>query len=120
VLEDDWENGPPTWLLCTGRLAFSQMNAGLPDVYTLPIDLSDPEHPRPGKAEPFVAERVRVEADPAFSPDGKFIAYASSQEGVEQVFVRPFPGPGGEWKVSLHATFLLNFFDEVRWRVPLD
>jgi serine/threonine-protein kinase len=83
-----------------GRLAYSPFGAqGLPDVLTLPIDLRDPEHPKPGKPEPFLSESY-VEVDPAFSPDGKFIAYASSESGPNEVFVRSFPGPGGKWKVS--------------------
>jgi WD40 repeat protein/predicted Ser/Thr protein kinase len=82
-----------------GRLAFSPV-PGLPDVWTLPIDLSDPERPKPGKAEPFLTEPSVVEVDPVFSPDGRFLAYASSESGTEEVFVRPFPGPGGKWKIS--------------------
>jgi len=83
-----------------GRLAFQQHVRGRPDIWTLPIDLSDPERPKPGKAEPFLAE-PQVEVDPAFSPDGKFVAYASDESGAVEVFVRPFPGPGGKWKVSV-------------------
>lgn len=42
-----------------------------------------------------------VEVDPAFSPDGRFIAYASAElGGNNEVFVGPFPGPGGKWKIS--------------------
>ena len=83
-----------------GRLVFSPFGAqGLPDVWTLPVDFSDPEHPKPGKPEPFLTEPY-VEVDPAFSPDGKFVAYASSESGPNEVFVRSFPGPGGKWKVS--------------------
>jgi len=41
-----------------------------------------------------------VEVDPAFSPDGRFLAYASTESGPEELYVRPFPGPGGRWKVS--------------------
>ena len=41
-----------------------------------------------------------MEVDPAFSPDGKFIAYASSESGPEEIYVRPFPGSGGKWKIS--------------------
>jgi serine/threonine-protein kinase len=41
-----------------------------------------------------------VEVDPAFSPDGKFLAYSSSESGPNEVFVRSFPGPGGKWKIS--------------------
>ena len=83
-----------------GRLAFTPFGTrGLPDIWTLPLDLSDPEHPKPGKAEPFLSEPA-VEVDPSFSPDGKFIAYASNELGTNEVFVSPFPGPGGKWKIS--------------------
>jgi serine/threonine-protein kinase len=83
-----------------GRLAYSPFGTlGLPDVWTLPIDLRDPEHPKPGKPEPFLSEPF-VEVDPAFSPDGQFLAYASTETGPNEVFVRSFPGPGGKWKVS--------------------
>jgi serine/threonine-protein kinase len=96
------ESGRPFSFSPEGRLAFSG-NAGgaMPDIRTLPLDLSDPEHPRAGKAEVFLSDPHVVNADPAFSPDGKFLAYASSElGGGEEVFVRSFPGPGGKWKVS--------------------
>ena len=37
-----------------------------------------------------------------FSPDGKWIAYASNEneKARHQIFVRPFPGPGGKLQVS--------------------
>ena len=37
-----------------------------------------------------------------FSPDGRWIAYASTEAGAGaiDVYVRPFPGPGGKWRVS--------------------
>ena len=35
-----------------------------------------------------------------FSPDRKWIAYMSNESGREEVFVRPFPGPGGKWQIS--------------------
>jgi serine/threonine-protein kinase len=100
-LLDKMRNPRPTSFAPDGRLAFSPAETiGLPDVWTLPLDLSEPEHPKPGKPEPFLGE-AHVEVDPAFSPDGKFIAYASNESGGrEEVFVRAFPGPGGKWKVS--------------------
>jgi serine/threonine-protein kinase len=35
-----------------------------------------------------------------FSPDGRWIAYTSSETGRSEVFVRPYPGPGGKWQIS--------------------
>src|SRR5262245_51515192 len=41
------------------------------------------------------------ETYPMFSPDGQWIAYESSEVGgSNDVYVRPFPGPGGKWRVS--------------------
>jgi Tol biopolymer transport system component len=35
-----------------------------------------------------------------FSPDGKWVAYASNESGREEIYVKPFPGPSGQWQVS--------------------
>src|SRR5437588_348254 len=35
-----------------------------------------------------------------FSPDGHWVAYTSRESGREEVYVAPFPGPGGKWQVS--------------------
>ncbi|MDO8630431.1 MAG: hypothetical protein Q7R41_08045, partial [Phycisphaerales bacterium] len=35
-----------------------------------------------------------------FSADGRWVAYQSSESGREEVYVVPFPGPGGKWQVS--------------------
>ena len=35
-----------------------------------------------------------------FSPDGHWIAYQSSVSGRAEVYVAPFPGPGGKWQIS--------------------
>jgi hypothetical protein len=40
------------------------------------------------------------ESEPAFSPDGRWIAYQSLEGGRNEVYVRPFPGPGGKWQIS--------------------
>jgi Tol biopolymer transport system component len=36
----------------------------------------------------------------AFSPDGQWVAYASNESGRFEIYVQPFPGPGGKWQVS--------------------
>jgi len=82
------------------RLAFAQSGSETGyDLWTLPLDLSDPEHPRAGKPELFL-RTVFNEYEPAFSPDGRWIAYRSAATGVSEVYVEAFPGPGGKWLIS--------------------
>jgi hypothetical protein len=38
---------------------------------------------------------------PQFSPDGRWIAYASKESGGREIYVRPFPDSGGKWQVSV-------------------
>jgi serine/threonine protein kinase/Tol biopolymer transport system component len=40
------------------------------------------------------------ELRPAFSPDGRWIAYQSNESGRGEIYVQAFPGPGGKWQVS--------------------
>ena len=35
-----------------------------------------------------------------FSPDGKWFCYVSDESGREELYVIPFPGPGGKWQIS--------------------
>ena len=45
-----------------------------------------------------------------FSPDGKWLAYTSDETGRSEVYVQPFPGPGGRWQVSTEGA------EWVEWR----
>jgi Tol biopolymer transport system component len=40
------------------------------------------------------------EAYPEFSPDGRWLAYASDESGRTEVYVQPYPGPGPRHQVS--------------------
>src|SRR5262249_8515409 len=51
------------------------------DLWTLPLDVSDPEHPKPGKQEQFL-RTPSLEYEPAFSPDGQWIAFRSGQSAL--------------------------------------
>jgi serine/threonine-protein kinase len=82
------------------RLAFFQMRPGTDyDLWTLPLDTSDPDHPKAGRPELFLGTSA-IELRPAFSPDGHWIAYESSEAGSEEIYVRPFPSGSGKWQVS--------------------
>jgi dipeptidyl aminopeptidase/acylaminoacyl peptidase len=62
------------------------------DILVMPPDGSLP-------AAPFVATAAD-ERNPAFSPDGTLLAYASDETGSHEVYARPWPGPGGRIRVS--------------------
>ena len=47
-----------------------------------------------------VTDNLEFETGPRFAPDGKWVAYSSETSGVREVFVAPFPGPGGRVQVS--------------------
>ena len=49
---------------------------------------------------PFAPSRFN-ETEPAFSPDGRWLAYASDESGRFEVYVRPFPGPGEKIPISI-------------------
>jgi serine/threonine protein kinase len=44
-----------------------------------------------------------TEEEGRFSPDGHWIAYMSNESGQQEVYVRPFPGPGGKWQISTNG-----------------
>jgi serine/threonine-protein kinase len=51
------------------------------------------------KAQPFLRTRFN-EAAPRFSPDGRWLAYISDESGRYEIYVQPYPGPGGKWQIS--------------------
>jgi serine/threonine-protein kinase len=82
------------------RLAYSEQNVDTGfDLWTLPLDVSDPEHPKPAEPELFLRTPIN-EAEPAFSPDGRWIAYTSNLSGRGEVYVGPFAGPPGKVQIS--------------------
>ena len=54
---------------------------------------------RSGRVTPFLNSQFS-ERYPEFSPDGRWIAYTSNESNRNEVYVRPFPGPGMKHPVS--------------------
>jgi Protein kinase domain/WD40-like Beta Propeller Repeat len=56
-----------------------------------------------GTPEPFLKSNFS-DQNPAFSPDGRWLAYHSNESGRLEVYVRAFPPPssgqGGKWQIS--------------------
>jgi Tol biopolymer transport system component len=65
------------------------------DIWVLSLD--DEHDPRP-----FIRTRFE-EGSGIFSPDGRWLAYASDESGLWEIYMTPFPGPGGKWRVSTNG-----------------
>jgi Tol biopolymer transport system component len=51
------------------------------------------------KAQLFL-QTMFNEAAPSFSPDGRWLAYISDASGRYEIYVQPYPGPGGKYEIS--------------------
>jgi len=59
--------------------------------------------PRLGaKSQPILQSRFN-ETTPAFSPDGRWMAFVSDESGQQEVYVQPFPGSGPKYRISTNG-----------------
>jgi len=58
------------------------------------LTIGDDAKPRALLQTPF------NEVDGHFSPDGRWVAYVSNESGRNEIYVMPFPTPGGKWQIS--------------------
>jgi len=77
------------------------------DIWALPLE-SDPSSREAGSGQGRTA-RVLLqtpsnESAPAFSPDGRWLAYASDESGRTEVYVRSFPSLEGKWRISTEGS----------------
>jgi Tol biopolymer transport system component len=81
-------------------LAFHEIDPALQrDIWVLRMGDTSPSSGQVRKAQPFLRTRFD-EAGPRFSPDGRWLAYISNESGRYEIYVQPFPGPGGKWQIS--------------------
>jgi len=79
-----------TGLLVSGSVTGDDVNE---DIAILLLEGED-------RATPLL-ETTFDERNPAISPDGHWLAYASNESGREEIYVRPFPDiDAGRWQVS--------------------
>jgi Tol biopolymer transport system component len=50
-----------------------------------------------------------------FSPDGRWVAYTSDDSGRAEVYVQPFPGPGGRWQVSTEGAEWVEWYKDLMY-----
>ncbi|MCZ6778708.1 MAG: protein kinase, partial [Acidobacteria bacterium] len=93
LLSAENEMWPTSWSPDGRVLAYTELNPTTgADIWLLPLE---------GERKPASFLRTDFdEYDATFSPDGKWLAYTSNESGREEVYVRPFPGPGGKWQMS--------------------
>jgi serine/threonine-protein kinase len=54
-----------------------------------------------GRPQRLFGESSFNQGSPRISPDGRWVAFQSDESGMYQVYLRPFPGPGGLTPVSV-------------------
>jgi eukaryotic-like serine/threonine-protein kinase len=82
---------PLSWSPNGQLLAFQELAGAPADIRVL--RLSD------RKVETFLQSSAAAAA-PQFSPDGRWMAYISNESGRSEVYVQPYPGPGGKYQIS--------------------
>jgi serine/threonine protein kinase len=90
--ENDSVKYPNDWSSDGKFLAFHQAPQGINEIWMLSLTGER-------KATPFLQFKFSS-ANSTFSPNGKWLAYSSTESGDQKVYVVPFPGLGGKWQVS--------------------
>ncbi len=89
---------PGSWSPNGERLAFVQLDAAAGgDIWTVSKEGSD-------SSEAFLEARFD-QSQPEFSPDGRWLAYVSTDSGGHQVYLQAYPGPGGKQQISTRGGF---------------
>jgi serine/threonine-protein kinase len=93
VLGGQHQQWPTSWSAVAQGLAYYVNNPGAArDLWVLPA--------RPGAAPSLLLGTPFQERAGVFSPDGRWLAYVSDESGRDEVYVRPYPGPGRVFAVS--------------------
>jgi len=100
LTSSEYLRAPLSWSADGQLLSFVELNPTTGyDIWVL--DMKD------RKAVPFL--RTPFYEVGWFSPDGRWMAYNSNESGRFEVYVQPYPGPGGKWQISTDGGM------DVRW-----
>ena len=103
LLEDNLDKYPTSWSP-DGRFILYRTGGGQTGSELFVLPLSGDRKP-----VPFLNTQFN-EGFGQFSPDGRWVAYRSNESGRNEIYVAPFPGPGGKWQISTAGG------DRPRWR----
>jgi Tol biopolymer transport system component len=91
---------PSSWSRDGQLLAFIEINPTTQrDIWVLQMGGPSPGSGQVHKAQPFLRTAF-TESAPRFSPDARWLAYVSDESGRFEVYVQPYPGPGGKSQIS--------------------
>lgn len=91
--KEDTNQTPGSWSPDRTWLAFSETSQSTgTDIWLLHLNGDR-------KPQAFLATQFD-ERNPRLSPDGRWLAYTSNESGRMEVYVQPFPGPGGKRLIS--------------------
>lgn len=93
LYEDKFDKSPMGWspdgkFIVFESYGFSRSN----DLFVLP--LAGDRKPSAFRQAQFSYREARI------SPDGRWVAYASTESGRTEIYVTPFPQAGGKWQIS--------------------
>ncbi len=96
----EYPQAPMSWSPNGQLLSFVQANptTGF-DIWMLRMGDASASSGQVRKAQPFLQTRYN-EGAARFSPDGRWLAYVSDESGRREIYVQPYPGPGGKWQIS--------------------
>jgi serine/threonine-protein kinase len=104
LLATDSEATPSSWSPDGKFLLYSQsVDKKPPRIWVLPVAGGVAGKPYP------LHDAEAYETGAQVSPDGRWVAYVSQETGQTEIYVQPFPGPGGKERVSTQGG------DSVRW-----
>ena len=91
---------PSSWASAANTIAFLQRTPdGANGIWVLEMGSGRPAVPRL-----FIESRFWL-WHPVFSPDGRWMAYASNESGGYNGYVQPYPGPGEKIRISTAGGF---------------
>ena len=98
LLAGDTPDYIPTSVSPDGKLLLvTSGGRGTRSIWVLPLAEGASSEAKPRN---FLESKFN-EADAQFSSDGRWVAYMSDESGRPQIYVVPYPGPGGKSQVSL-------------------
>jgi len=104
LLESSVDKYPASWSP-DGRFVLyeSLSSSRTADLFVLPLT---------GDRKPFPLLQTQFGGtdDGRISPDGRWVAYRSNESGRSEIYVAPFPAPGGKWQLSTAGGYF------PRWR----